>query len=194
MARKRVAPSKRGAPNEDKSQSQTSEESVTLKIDLHVLGAKERRRLEEMIEESLSNFGGRVMDRQTYSRGCYGRGMTTEVIFSNRSKAITAASSIYLRVGEYSDRFAYVRLSFYIDGERQELGDAERDTAGTSEMILVLVNKYFDEYREAGGKMGRRAFLERCIGWSGGVDRVYVEEGLTPSWQQLGAWYYENPS
>ena len=71
--------------------------------------------------------------------------------------------------------------------------DAECNTAGTNEMILALVDKYFDEYRKSGGSLGRRAYLERCIGWSGGVERVYVEEGMTPSWQQLGAWYYELP-
>ena len=69
------------------------------------------------------------------------------------------------------------------------LDDRECKSAGTTEMILALVDKYFDEYRESGGSLGRRAFLCRWLGSSGGVERVYVEEGLTPSWQQLGAWY-----
>lgn len=187
MTRKKVA--KKAALRETAPHGQKSNGHVSLLVKLHVMGAETRRKLEKIIADSLEKFGGQVVDRQTYSLGCYGRGVTWDARFPRRSVANTVAATIYLHVHDV----ACVTLSLYVDGEWLEMDDAECNTAGTTEMILALVDKYFDEYIESGGNLGRRAFLSRCLGSSGGVERLYVEEGLTPSWQQLGAWYYELP-
>jgi hypothetical protein len=188
MAKKKVA--KKAVLSVEESHRPTSEACVSLQIDLHVMGVKLRRRLEEAITEHLKNVSGQVIGQRSYSRGSLGRGITFDVSFSNRMEASTAATMIYSLAVERDNGDGCYSLAFYVDGQRLEMEDDKHNSAGSKEMIIALVNKSFDKYCQLGGELERRAFLQGCLG-SGGVERIYVEEGLTPSWQQLGAWYYE---
>lgn len=187
MARKKAPPQK------DASNVQPSEGHVLLQIELHVMGVKLRRLLEEAITEHLRNSSGEVTGRRSYSRGSLGRGITFHVSFQSESEARTTATMIYSLAVERNTCDGSYLLAFYVDGQRLNLDDEEYNSAGSNEMIIAMVNASFDKYCQRGGELERRAFLQGCFS-SGGIDRMYVEEGLTPSWQQLGAWYSENPS
>lgn len=196
MAKKKAVPSKEAAPKKRAAPKPLKHEAIRMKMTKGYalvriefpMGIMPTRKLRPIIAEKAEEHGGRVLDRRSKSGGG-GTWSITELEFPSKSDATTAAFKIYLSASEVADRTTW--LSFYIEGEKIEVQDEERVAAGSDEMILILVDKYFDEYRKQGGKLGRLGFIEGCLGSSGGVERIYVEEGLTPSWQQLGAWYYE---
>lgn len=95
--------------------------------------------------------------------------------FRTRRQAIQAASRIHLSInGIHSNDWP----DFTINGKAFELFDFEDTECGDDASVIEINNFAWELYREKGGKMGRMYFLLEALGRAGGIDRVYVEEGL----------------
>jgi len=196
MAKKKLAPRKGAAAMNSAVPEQVSAPKsvkknngkVVLRIEF-VMGILPTRTIKPIIWKFVTNYyEGRVLDQRTET--CCGyRTCITEAELRDKTYAISVAFEIYREVAECSDRTSYLR--FFADDDEIDVHDDDGTSDGTDEMILILAKTCHEAYCKLGGKLGRLAFIEACLSSSGGVERIYVEEGLTPSWQQLGAWYYE---
>jgi hypothetical protein len=152
-------------------------------------GALPTRQVKQIIwKMAVRYYDGTVLNQWTESSWGY-RTCITEVELPKKAYTTSVAFEIYREAAELSNEVSY--LKFFTDNEEIDVHDCDGTSDGTDEMILILAKTCHEAYRKLGGKLGRLAFTEECLGSSGGVERIYVEEGLTPSWQQLGAWYYE---
>ena len=95
--------------------------------------------------------------------------------FRTKQQAIQAASRIYLSINGISSNHW---PEFNINGKSFELFDFNDTEYGDDASVREISNFAWDLYREKGGKMGRMYFLLESLGRAGGIDRVYVEEGL----------------
>lgn len=137
-------------------------------------------KLKKKIISTLEHFGGREIGQRRIAYGSH----KIETDFVDRDSAVRAAVECFLIGSEMG-----YDLTSFVDDVRLDIFPEywaansidEIDMYREDQAVIGLVNGLWQRYRDIGGQLSRTEFVFDCLAKVGGVDRVYVEEGLKPA-------------